>query len=234
METSIETSVLHSLQTTRVQTALLEHTETRIVETTKRLDHASNLLSETCAEQMQLQDERDLLLQQLRAVQRDIEVMESQTTKLQTEQTQIQTLLDSLHSTHAPLQDQVDALRMQHGLKPRPTLQQVVENQMSSYLDERRGRWIKNGLADPPPSSKRSSLTSAATEAGPSGSLPEAVSGSSLSGRASKKSVLPSSSTKAAGRSTTPKTVTHASPFQQHKVSKQAKKLDMDRSSSNG
>ncbi|EGF79465.1 hypothetical protein BATDEDRAFT_89772 [Batrachochytrium dendrobatidis JAM81] len=141
-------SSLESLQEIRIQTALLESTETQIVETTKKLDHTTNLLSETCAEQMQLLDERVMLMDQLKIVQQDYETMNAQASRLQAEKTKLQNALNELQDGYLPFKDQVDILRGEHGLKSRPTLQQVIESQMSCYLEERRGRWIKNGLTE--------------------------------------------------------------------------------------
>ncbi|KAI8923878.1 hypothetical protein BC831DRAFT_513830 [Entophlyctis helioformis] len=145
---------LASLQRIRqvqpVQMADLDAAQTRILDTTRRLEQQDALVSEMSAERQRLLDERNSLLDQLRIVQQDYDLLGTHQAAVRQARDATRKDLEHLQSVYEPLKDAIDAERSAHGLQRLPTLQETIESRMNTYLEERRGRWLQNGLLDEP------------------------------------------------------------------------------------
>ncbi|KAI9206226.1 uncharacterized protein BJ171DRAFT_43567 [Polychytrium aggregatum] len=141
---------LESLARMRKRISRLSEIKKSIFVASQRLEKEDALLNEIRAEKRLLEQERLQLLATVEQLDQDIAELSASEDSLQTMRTETSKQLDTLRDDeYAPLKERIDQARQKVGLSRLPNLQEEVEVEMLSYLEERRNRWRESGILQP-------------------------------------------------------------------------------------
>ncbi|KAF9978284.1 hypothetical protein BGZ73_003091 [Actinomortierella ambigua] len=182
---------LMQLKTLRNRQEDLCQLKDHIHQLTQALEDKETILDEMRSERKQLQNELTHLAHLMKQIQHDLEQATTAEHQLTRERDQLSTSLARIRDhDYDKLKQEVDGMRVAHGLRPLPNLEQEREESIGRYLEERRGRWREEGGRD----SQSAAAAAASITTTTSPSSPTAAAARGESGAATSTSAQASSS----------------------------------------
>ncbi|KAI9263670.1 hypothetical protein BY458DRAFT_556949 [Sporodiniella umbellata] len=132
----IDATTIHSqlqlLEQLKQKTQALVEVKSTLISKTSQLDHKKSLLEKAHSERQRLNKEKKILLDMLQNIQRDLDLAVGVEKSLTKEHQELELNVDRFKKEHyEPIQDEVNAIRVQSGMDRLPHIQQELEAQMA-------------------------------------------------------------------------------------------------------